>query len=276
MFDDSYMPKLIDIIGWQNSEDERTKTYYGKFGFRQLVVPSDCPNVSERFGTLCDLAEGRYAFREINRETMEQWQISLQSRFDAVVHTFEHSYAMQKKWQSVIDESLTKATEILHSESKEDTKSDTRTDTSSESNETNRTDSREDSSTTSGTDSRTENKSETSKKTFVDTPDSAVNETLQYADSIEKTESTGEGTSSGSTSGTSSGTSSGSSKDTSTGTSSGSSTGSSKGTSSGSATDILTDYRNLQSEMDKIIDGYRDIDILFVSKFENNFLNVFY
>lgn len=228
MFTDSYMPKLIDIIGWQNSTDEKTKTYYNKFGFRQLIVPSDCPNLTERFETLCDLAEARYAFREINRETMEQWQIALQYRFDEIAHTFEHSYALQKKWQSTIDESLTKATENIHNELKEDSVS------------------------TTGSDTRTESRSGTDKRTTVDTPDSVVNETLQYADSIEKTTSSNEGTSSGS------------------------STGTSKGTSSGTAEDILADYRNLQDEMDKIMDGYRDLDILFVSKFENNFINIFY
>lgn len=201
---DTFMPKLIEIIGWQNSADKKTAAYYAKFGFRKLVPPSDCPNLTERWSTLCNLAESRYAFREINRETMEQWQISLQSRLDAVAHTFEHSYAIQKRWQATVDESPTKSTVNQHSEV------------------------------------HNASNSSSGKKIYVDTPDSAVNDTLRYADSVDQT--------------TASGTSS----------------------SSWSSSDTVTDFRNLQSEMDKIIDGYRDLDILFIAKFENNFINVFY
>ena len=78
------------------------------------------------------------------------------------------------------------------------------------------------------------------KQTYVDTPDSVVNETLSYADSLTKDE------------------------------------GNRRRSCGHKSTTTTDDDRDLSDKLSKTIDGYRDIDVEFIDKFEDNFLNVFY
>lgn len=154
VFVDSYLPTLAEILGWATEGTDEEKEYYSQFGFGQLEVFSECPIVKSRMDRLELLFNEKYDFRQINRETMEQWQISLQTRFDGLVCSMEHMYTLQNIYQNEIDQNLRKR--------------DTETTTHGG----------EDAAASSGT------------QTYTDTPDSVINAGSDYADSVQKTSGT--------------------------------------------------------------------------------------
>ena len=93
-----WLPTLQDIEARKDHFTDEGR-YYEKFGWEQLEVPADCPHVSSRMGDLKVLFDERYAFRMINSETLEQWQIRLQSRFDRYVHIYERAYVLYETYQ---------------------------------------------------------------------------------------------------------------------------------------------------------------------------------
>lgn len=104
---DAFYPWLPTLQDIENRKDHFTDEgrYYEKFGWEQLEVPADCPHVSARMTDLKVLFDERYAFRMINSETLEQWQIRLQSRFDRYVHIYERAYVLYETYhQDMIDD----------------------------------------------------------------------------------------------------------------------------------------------------------------------------
>ena len=98
-----WLPTLQDIE--KRKDDIENGPYYSKFGWEQLEVPADCPIVAGRMSDLKTLFDERYAFRMINSETLEQWQIRLQSRFDRYVHIYERAYTLYSTYaQDMIDD----------------------------------------------------------------------------------------------------------------------------------------------------------------------------
>ena len=93
-----WVPTLQDI---ETRKDHNTELgqYYERFGWEQLVVPADCPKVAARMDDLKILFDQKYAFRMLNSETLEEWQIRLQTRFDRYVHIFERAYLLYEKYQ---------------------------------------------------------------------------------------------------------------------------------------------------------------------------------
>ena len=93
-----WVPTLQDI---ETRKDHNTELgqYYERFGWEQLVVPADCPKVAARMDDLKVLFDQKYAFRMLNSETLEEWQIRLQTRFDRYVHIFERAYLLYEKYQ---------------------------------------------------------------------------------------------------------------------------------------------------------------------------------
>lgn len=87
----AWLPKLIDIEGLKQGND---KDYYSKFGWEQLEVPEDCPNVQERMENLKVIFDEKYAYRMVNCETLEQWQTKLQAKFDSIVRRYERGYEL--------------------------------------------------------------------------------------------------------------------------------------------------------------------------------------
>lgn len=157
-----WLPTLQDIE--KRKDDIENGPYYSKFGWEQLEVPADCPIVAGRMSDLKTLFDERYAFRMINSETLEQWQIRLQSRFDRYVHIYERAYTLYSTYaQDMIDDM--KGGEL-------------------------RTITRTTSGTESGSDSQDVRN--------VNTPDSANNANDNYADSRSKSTGNSSVTSSGS------------------------------------------------------------------------------
>ena len=106
--DDVWIPTLWDV------EAKKPHEYWSQFGFEQLIIPDDCQEVINRKDTLKTLFDERYALRMLNKETMESWQLSLQSRLDKVVHHYNRAYELYDKYKtdmdSVIDGSHTMTT----------------------------------------------------------------------------------------------------------------------------------------------------------------------
>lgn len=100
-----WLPTLQDII--KRKDDADLGTYYSQFGFEQLVVPNDCTFVSARMADLAVLFNERYAFRMINEETLERWQIRLQTKFDSIVRVYDRAYHLYDKYKTeMVDDML--------------------------------------------------------------------------------------------------------------------------------------------------------------------------
>ena len=100
-----WLPTLQDIE--VRKDDVEVGEYYKKFGWDQLVVPDDCPIIAGRMANLKILFDQKYAFRMINSETLEQWQIRLQARFDRYAHIYERAYTLYSTYdQELIDDML--------------------------------------------------------------------------------------------------------------------------------------------------------------------------
>lgn len=92
-----WLPTLQDIE--TRKDDPELGAYYRRFGWEQLEVPDGCPHVAARMSDLKVLFDERYAFRMLNSETLEQWQIRLQSRFDRYVRIYERAYVLYETYQ---------------------------------------------------------------------------------------------------------------------------------------------------------------------------------
>lgn len=96
----SWIPTLQDLEVRKQDPDPTIAAYYQRFGWENIEVPADCPRVAARMSDLKIIFEERYAFRMINSETPERWQIRLQNRFDRFVRVYEHAYELYETYQA--------------------------------------------------------------------------------------------------------------------------------------------------------------------------------
>lgn len=199
--------------------------YYDKFGFDRVEIPASCTRLTAIMPRAIELFNERYAYRMLNSETLEQWQIRLQHVADLNVYRYERALELYE----------TNADEMLNVLEKTVTV-------------------REATTANSGTDSTTYGRTDTYAGTVknVDTPDSAVNDSDDYADSLVRNNN--------------SNTASGTDRLT-----------------HGLTTDIddtVTETKEPEGGIIRAtndsIDAYRDLVADFVKEFENNFLNVFW
>ena len=202
-----WQPQLIEIV-----QMRETDPYYGHFGFDQLVIPENCTHVRERMEQLTMRFNERYAFRMLNYGTLEKWQIRLQNKMDEVVDKYDRAYALYAEHaEGIMDDIKTGVKRTVDGQNQ-----------------------------ASGSDTNTRG----SVTRNIDTPDSRVNASDDYADSYSKNDGTS--------------TTQYGRKDV------------NKVTEVTEATGILLENIN------KTINAYRDIDTEFIKEFENNFLNVFW
>lgn len=220
-----WTPTLYDILykAQYGTADERE--YYSQFGLGNVEVPQDATRVSAIMSRAVQMFNERFALRMINRETLETWQLGIQAKFDTIVYRYERALelydANSEEMLNVLEKTVTV---------------------------------RDATTANSGTDSTTYGRKDTYAGTVrnVDTPDSAVNDSDDYADSLVKNNN----------SNTASGTDS---------------------LVHGLKTDIddtVTETREPEGGIIRAtndsIDAYRDLVADFVREFENNFLNVFW
>ena len=156
---ESWIPTLQDLEVRKQDPDPTIAAYYQRFGWENIEVPADCPRVAARMNDLKVIFEERYAFRMINSETPERWQIRLQNRFDRFVRVYEHAYELYETYQADLIDDVRAGEVRTWSRSYSDTQS------------------------SSGSGSE------------VDTPDAAINAGDNYAD--RRTKTTESGSSSG-------------------------------------------------------------------------------
>ena len=154
-----WTPTLHDILYKAQYGTADEKTYYSKFGLDQVAIPEDCVKLSEVMSRAVVMFNERYALRMINRETLETWQMGLQSKFDAIAYRYERAFKLYsenaEEMSNVMEKKIT-----------------TRSATSEN----------------SGSDTTTYGRKDTFAGTVknIDTPDSAVNANSDYADTLTK------------------------------------------------------------------------------------------
>lgn len=94
---EAFEPWLPELITIEKKKLDGEPGYSG-IGFENLVVPAECTRVSARMSTLKVLFDQRYAYRMLNAETLERWQVRLQNTFDRIVHTYERAYELYNKY----------------------------------------------------------------------------------------------------------------------------------------------------------------------------------
>lgn len=212
-FREPWMPTLMELEYLKEHGTQEEQEYYSQFGWDQLVVSAECPAITAKWSNLETRFMERYGARLLNTETLERWQVRLQNKLDEIQFRYERAYRLYTEYAEDMDN------DILESEV-------------TQVNATNQA---------SGMDSTTGNSSTKN----IDTPDSAINDDDDYADSLSKSQSGGSTTYGR--------------KDT-----------------MGSTTTREMHGNSVIDNIHASIDKYRDIDTEFVKEFENLFLNVFW
>ncbi len=159
-----WVPTLLDIEQYKVSPPDQS-TDWTKYGWSALYVdPDRFPMVSSRMEELTVRFNERFANRMLNAETMPRWQVRLQNRFDTVVARYERAYRVYERYSDEIDEGAMPGEKIVTDQTVRNSGSDK--------------------STAGGSDGRT------GKTKVSNTPDSAINDSDDFAGSISKDEST--------------------------------------------------------------------------------------
>jgi uncharacterized protein YjdB len=86
-----WLPTLHDILykGQYGTVDEQA--YYSQFGLDQVSIPVDCVRVTRIMPRAVEMFNERFALRMVNKETLETWQIGLQTKVDEIVYKYERA-----------------------------------------------------------------------------------------------------------------------------------------------------------------------------------------
>lgn len=224
--DAPWVPTLLEIEMNKANEDDGSRTDWRKYGWSALYLnEKDCPFVTQRWTELEARFINRYAYRMINQETLERWQTRLQNRFDEVVNRYERAYRLYEEYKDTLDENVMKGKRTTIDHTISDTGMNSEKYTGSDTN--------------------------SGKNKYSDTPDSDINESDNYAGSVQIQNYTQ---------------TYGRNKDTTI-----------NQDSSGHV--LKKEYESGPDAMDsfiKNIRSYVDIDTAFIAEFENNFMNVYW
>lgn len=220
-----YRDNLVRVVTTDTGPTEKGYLYYDRFGLDRVEIPADCPRLTAVMPRAIQLFNERYAYRMLNSETLEQWQMRLQHTADLNVYRYERALTLY----------ATNAEELANVLEKKITV-------------------RDYTSQNSGSDSTTYGRKDTFAGSVknIDTPDSAINASDDYADSLTKSDN----------SNTASGT------DT--------LTHGLKNEIDDTVTETREPEGGFVPALNDNIDAYRDIAVDFVREFENNFMNVFW
>ena len=89
--------------------------YYSRFGFSQLEVDPNLTYVCEAMPRLTERFNNRYAERMINKETLEQWQLSLQNKMDEIAPRYDRAYAIYAQKKLAMMEDVENGTHTISS-----------------------------------------------------------------------------------------------------------------------------------------------------------------
>ena len=216
---------VVYVTTADTGPSEKGYLYYDRFGLDRVDIPADCTRLSAVMSRAVTMFNERYAYRMLNSETLEQWQMRLQHTADLNAYRYERALELYATNSEEMSNVLEKKVTV-----------------------------RDMTSQNSGSDSTTYGRKDTFAGTVknVDTPDSAVNDSDDYADALTKSNN----------SNTASGT------DT--------LTHGLKNEIDDTVTETKEPEGGIVRATNDSIDAYRDIVADFVREFENNFLNVFW
>lgn len=220
-----WTPQLNDIIYLASYGTPDERAFYGRFGLDKCELPGACPRLTAVMPRAVQMFNDRYRFRMVNKETLEAWQIGIQHVVDSVALKYERAlnlyYQTSEEMANVLEKKVTER--VATSEN-------------------------------SGTDTTTYGRKDTfaGKVKNIDTPDSAINASDDYADSLTKSDN--QNTASGSDS----------------------LTHGLKNTIRDTVTETREPEGGIVEATNRSIDAWRDMVAEFVKEFENNFLNVFW
>lgn len=123
--DQPWIPQLIDVERMKASEPDGSPVDWRRFGWSALEVSEEFPHIISRFDILKERFNERYAYRMLNAETMEKWQVRLQNRFDEVAPKYERAYRLYDENSKRMDDVVPgrKTTDSLEGDSSVNTDS---------------------------------------------------------------------------------------------------------------------------------------------------------
>lgn len=148
--DAPWNPKLVDILYKAANGDADERAYYSKFGLSAAVWNPALTNLVAHQGDIVRMFNEKYAYRMVNRETLEQWQVRLQYILDVEGPKADRAFKLYNDHRLEMDR-VAETEKTTYDNLKD---------------------------TMGGTD--------TSKNTMTDTPDAIVNDTDGYADTVTK------------------------------------------------------------------------------------------
>ena len=147
-----WLPTLLDV----EIRKERNQPGYEGIGFEGLVLDAEKhPRLTSAWDRLKTRFNARYAYRMLNSETLQRWQVRLQNRLDEISDEYERAYGLYETYVTEMND-LQEGHTLDRTLNIEDGGSDT------------------------DTGSRTGRRA--------DTPDSAINVLDSYGDSVVKTD----------------------------------------------------------------------------------------
>ena len=232
-----WVPTLVDVERMKAAEPDDSPVDWRRFGWSALEVPQDATHVIARFDILATRFLERYAYRMLNAETMEKWQVRLQNRFDEVVRLYERAYSLyadnEKAMLADVIPGMRRTSEYADESQGESSQ------------------------TGESSDSRTTSATGSNKTKNSDTPDSKINSSDNYAGSISIGSDTSESSVAGKTA-----TKNGIIR---------SDTGKRTGTEV-----VQQTGGEVIDAVNHSVKSWMDIDTAFIAEFENNFMNVWW
>jgi hypothetical protein len=80
---------LADLLKKQQSD-----TYYQQFGLAKVILPDACPLLTKMWERVCTRVNERYWKRYLACETLEEWQVLLQTMTDELAPRYERAIRM--------------------------------------------------------------------------------------------------------------------------------------------------------------------------------------
>lgn len=100
--EEPWIPTLLDI---EYRKSNNTPGYAG-IGLDGVVVSPEHTRMTAAWSRLVQRFNQRYAYRMINCETLERWQVRLQNRTDEIIDEYERAYRLYEEYADDMDDPI--------------------------------------------------------------------------------------------------------------------------------------------------------------------------
>lgn len=94
-----WIPTLLDIEHRKSNDVPG----YADIGLDQVVVSPEHERMVAAWSRLVERFNTRYAYRMINSETLQRWQVRLQNRTDEIIDEYERAYRLFETYAQEMD-----------------------------------------------------------------------------------------------------------------------------------------------------------------------------